>query len=76
MSRNELMERLHAAGVATRRGVMASHRERTFADDPVAPLPNTEWLADNAVILPMYHSMTTTELETVVEAIGEVADGS
>jgi dTDP-4-amino-4,6-dideoxygalactose transaminase len=69
------MEKLHEAGVATRRGVMAAHREPTFDDHDAAPLPNTEWLADRAMIMPMYHSMTESDLGMVVDRIGRVADG-
>lgn len=74
-TRNQLMESLHRGGIATRRGVMAAHREAAFRDNAAPPLPNTELLADRAVILPMYHSMTEGDIETVVDAIVRVGNG-
>ena len=44
LARNAVMDRLHAMGVPTRRGVMASHLEPPYQSIN-ADLPNTEMLA-------------------------------
>ena len=65
ISRDDLMQYLLDKGIATRRGIMAIHREecyglrRTF-------LPSTERLADNALLLPLYPLMTIQESEYVI----------
>ncbi len=73
LGRNELIEHLHAAGISTRRGVMAAHRETAYLDYPKAELPVTERLADSSIILPLYHGMTEADIERVVIQIRGVA---
>jgi perosamine synthetase len=69
VGRDELMARLQDAGISTRRGVMAAHREPAFAGVQVEPLPNTEYLTDNSIILPLYHQMTEADIERVATAV-------
>lgn len=73
LSRDELMTALHNEGIATRRGVMASHREPTFADDAHPVLPVTDYLADHTMILPLYHEMTESDVDRVVAAVATAA---
>ena len=73
LGRNELIEHLHAAGISTRRGVMAAHRETAYLDYPKGELPVTERLADSSIILPLYHGMTEADIERVVIQIRGVA---
>jgi perosamine synthetase len=73
VGRDDLMQRLQAAGVSTRRGVMAAHREPAFAGMPVEPLPNTEYLTDNSIILPLFHQMTEGDIERVATAVAAAA---
>jgi dTDP-4-amino-4,6-dideoxygalactose transaminase len=68
-SRDELMAEMHDRGISTRRGIMAAHLEPAFAGHPHAPLPNTERLTHESMILPMYHDMTDDEIETVTAAM-------
>jgi perosamine synthetase len=67
LSRARLMQRLMAAGIATRRGVMTIHREKAYRDDyPDLVLPVTEDLSDRSVILPLFVGMTDDQVAHVV----------
>jgi perosamine synthetase len=66
--RNGLMEALHAAGIATRRGVMASHLELPYrAMD--ARLPATEAAAAECLQLPIHSGMGEVETERVLAVL-------
>ena len=69
MQRDDLMKALLAEGISSRRGVMAAHREPAFADHPRILLPNTEYVTDRSIILPLYHQMTTTDIERVAAVV-------
>jgi perosamine synthetase len=69
VERNELMAALSAEGISSRRGVMASHREPAYADHPSQPLPNTDFITNHSIILPMYHQMTSDDIEKVASII-------
>jgi len=75
VGRDDLIARLHAEGISTRRGVMAAHREPTFRDHPHGDLSVTEVLADTAIILPLFHDMTESDVARVVAAMARGADG-
>ena len=65
---NGLMEKLHAVGVATRRGVMASHLEPPYrAMD--SRLPATEAAAAECLQLPIHAGMGEAETEQVLAAL-------
>jgi len=67
-ARNAVMDRLFEAGIPTRRGVMASHREAPYA--PLrAQLPVTEALADSTLQLPMHSDLTAPQQTRIVEAL-------
>lgn len=71
-TRDGVMARMRERGVATRRGVMAVHREepyRRFA--PPGGLPVTEAVADGTITIPLFPDMTEEEEERVVEALLE-----
>jgi dTDP-4-amino-4,6-dideoxygalactose transaminase len=67
-SRDQVMQEMLEAGVATRRGVMAVHLEpyyrRLF---PRVALPVTETAARQTILLPIYATMTESEQEYVIE---------
>jgi perosamine synthetase len=67
--RDDLMKALLAEGISSRRGVMAAHREPAFADHPRTSLPNTEYVTDRSIILPLYHQMTTADIERVAAVV-------
>jgi dTDP-4-amino-4,6-dideoxygalactose transaminase len=69
-TRDELMQRMLEAGVATRRGVMAIHLEPYYAKRfPGVKLPVTETAARDTVLLPIYATMTQEEQDYVVEQL-------
>ena len=70
----EVMQRMLERGVATRRGIMCSHREEAY--------PNTSWRSggelkeseaaqDRCVLLPLYPAMTEGEQDQVLAALSE-----
>jgi perosamine synthetase len=68
VERNALMERLHAEGIATRRGVMASHLELPYRELGYQ-LPATERAAAECLQLPIYAGMTELDADIVLSAI-------
>ena len=78
LTREQLLEVLAAADVSARRGIMASHRQPAYADRDTgsAPLPVTEHLTDNTLILPVFHQLTEAELTQVVDALIGASTGS
>lgn len=78
LTREQLLAALAAADVSARRGIMAAHRQPAYVDrDPeCVPLPVTEHLTDNTLILPVFHQLTEAELTQVVEALTVAANGS
>jgi len=57
-------------GVATRRGIMCSHREAAYADIPCPwPLPESERAQDHSIILPLYHQLTEADQDYVVDTL-------
>ena len=74
LSRVAIMEALHARGIATRRGVMASHLEPPYLGIG-AMLPHTERAAARCLQLPMHSSMTEAEADQVLDALDSVLRG-
>jgi perosamine synthetase len=66
--RTALMARLHAEGISTRRGVMASHLEPPYRDVGYH-LPATERAADECLQLPMHAGMSEADANTVLAGI-------
>ncbi len=65
-----IMQFLLDRGVATRRGVMCSHREEAYANIPCPwPLPESEQAQDHSIVLPLYHQMTEEDQDYVVEML-------
>jgi dTDP-4-amino-4,6-dideoxygalactose transaminase len=66
----EVMQELLDAGIATRRGIMCSHREAPYAGEPLrAPLPNSEAAQERCILLPLYPQITSEEQEAVASAL-------
>lgn len=72
LARNAVMDRLHAMGVPTRRGVMASHLEPPYQSIN-ADLPNTEMLAARTLQLPIHPSLDQAQQDRVLAALDAVA---
>lgn len=75
-TRDELMAELQAAGISSRRGIMATHLEPAFADRDHAPLPITERLARSSIILPLFHQMTEADQDRVAGVVRRVLCGA
>jgi perosamine synthetase len=73
LGRNELMRALAERGVSSRRGIMAAHLEPAFAGHPAAPLPATERITRQSLLLPMFHEMTPSDQERVIGSIREAS---
>ncbi|MBG6056113.1 dTDP-4-amino-4,6-dideoxygalactose transaminase [Salinibacterium sp. CAN_S4] len=75
LTREQLIEALAEADVSARRGIMAAHRQPAYEhrDTGSVPLPITEHLSDNTLILPVYHQLTEAELAQVIDALAEAA---
>ncbi|CUR57076.1 Polysaccharide biosynthesis protein [metagenome] len=69
LDREELMMHLAAAGISARRGIMAAHRQPAHSHRAHIPLPVTERLNDQTLILPLYHQMTSSEQARVCDAL-------
>jgi perosamine synthetase len=68
LDRNGLMEALFKEGIATRRGVMASHLEAPYRDRAIV-LPLTEKAAAECLQLPMHSGLTDEEVDRVLAAL-------
>jgi perosamine synthetase len=68
VDRNGLMQALHEQGIATRRGVMASHREPPYRHLN-ADLPMTDRAAAECLQLPMHAGLSDTDVESVIAAL-------
>jgi dTDP-4-amino-4,6-dideoxygalactose transaminase len=65
-----VMQIMLDAGIATRRGIMCSHREAVYAKAPLrVPLPHSEAAQDQCIILPLYPQMTSAEQEQVAAVL-------
>src|SRR4029077_3924202 len=70
VSRDALMQRLLDHGIATRRGIMATHREAPYrAARWDRELPATNAATDECIILPLFHQMSEEEQAFVLDAI-------
>lgn len=71
LERDGLLERLAAAGISARRGIMAAHRQPAYRgrDTGGASLAVTERLTDTTLILPLYHQLSESEQARVVEVL-------
>ncbi|MEU8617779.1 aminotransferase class I/II-fold pyridoxal phosphate-dependent enzyme [Streptomyces sp. NPDC048623] len=73
VARDELLTRLAESGISARRGIMASHLEPAYEGHPAAPLPVTERISRDSLILPLFHTLTEKQQDRVVAALREAA---
>ncbi|HEV8537203.1 MAG TPA: DegT/DnrJ/EryC1/StrS family aminotransferase [Candidatus Limnocylindria bacterium] len=72
LDREELMTRLLRRGIATRRGVMASHLEKVYRDRVgKVSLPVTEDASRMTMLIPLFATMTDEEQTYVISALRE-----
>jgi dTDP-4-amino-4,6-dideoxygalactose transaminase len=69
ISRDELMQRLLAEGICTRRGIMNSHQEPAYADLPCGPLPASESARDSVILLPLHDSLTAEQQTFIIDQL-------
>jgi perosamine synthetase len=65
-------------GVATRRGIMCSHREPAYQGGQyraAGPLTESESAQDHTMILPLFHQMTLEEQDRVVATLAQALGG-
>ena len=72
LSRSKLMSDLDQKGITTRRGIMTAHREAACSRFARNPLPVSENLSDNSLILPLYQGMSHAEQDYVIESLTQV----
>jgi perosamine synthetase len=65
ISRNDLMQKMLDAGVATRRGVMITHRETAYKHLNLS-LPFSEDATNQSIIIPLYVPMSEEEIDEVI----------
>ncbi|MEU6933136.1 aminotransferase class I/II-fold pyridoxal phosphate-dependent enzyme [Streptomyces sp. NPDC046374] len=73
VGRDELLAVLAEAGVSARRGIMAGHLEPAYAGHPAGPLPATERIARDSLILPLFHTLSEEQQDRVVAVLREAA---
>ena len=72
LDREQLMTNLLRRGIATRRGVMASHLEKTYTSRyGRVSLPVTEEATRTTLLIPLYATMTDEEQTYVIDALRE-----
>jgi perosamine synthetase len=69
----ELMRRLLADGIATRRGVMAIHQEGAYAGVTTGPLPRTDAATAETMMLPLFPGLTEAQQDYVVDRLASHA---
>ncbi|WP_284581446.1 DegT/DnrJ/EryC1/StrS family aminotransferase [Streptomyces sp. 2P-4] len=75
VGRDALLEALADAGISARRGIMAAHLEPAYAGHTAAPLPVTERISRNSLILPLFHTMTHAQQDRVAAVLHAQAGG-
>lgn len=74
--RNEIMQKLLDQAVASRRGIMTTHRETAYKTEyATAQLPVSESAADNSIILPLYIPMKDEDIQTVIDLFRKILNG-
>jgi perosamine synthetase len=67
-----VMQRLLDRGIATRRGIMCSHREKPYSDDARCnELPKSELAQDHSLLLPIYAQLSEDDQAQVADALRE-----
>ncbi len=66
--RNKLREYIHAAGIQTSVHYPAAHKFSTFVECG-AVLPQTEYVTDNEVTLPMYAALTMEQVDFISDTL-------
>jgi perosamine synthetase len=73
IERDELLQVLLDGGISARRGIMAAHREPAYAAHPHIALPVTERMTARTLILPLYHQISLTDQNRVIDLLHRAA---
>ncbi|MFY1651931.1 DegT/DnrJ/EryC1/StrS family aminotransferase [Solwaraspora sp. WMMB762] len=73
VGRDDVLTGLSDAGVSARRGIMAAHLEPAYAHVTPAPLPVTERLTRDSLILPLHHALTEADQDHIVAVLRKLA---
>jgi dTDP-4-amino-4,6-dideoxygalactose transaminase len=70
VDQKQVMQSLLDQGIATRRGIMCSHREPAYADEKQRhDLHQSELAQDHSILLPIYAQMTDDDLVRITNAL-------
>jgi len=73
LGRNDVMQQMLDVGIATRRGVMTSHRESAYAEECKGlSLPMSEEASDRSIVLPLYVPMSDEEVTYVIKHLRRI----
>ncbi len=72
LDRNTLMQKMLDENIATRRGVMTTHRESAYKNHPYSNLEVSEHASDNTIVLPLYVPMSQAEVDRVINVFKEL----
>ena len=68
--RDALMQEMLEKGISTRRSIMAIHREAPYRSERwERSLPQTNLATETGFILPLFHQMTETDQDYVIDAL-------
>ena len=73
-----IMQELLDAGIATRRGAMNAHMEKAYPPGTwrsMGPLPESEDAQDTGIVLPLFHQLTESDQDRVIEQVTRAAGG-
>ena len=72
VDQKQVMQSLLNDGIASRRGIMCSHREPAYSKESwgmVGPLCESEKAQDECVLLPLFHQLTLEEQERIASRL-------
>jgi dTDP-4-amino-4,6-dideoxygalactose transaminase len=77
VSQKKVMQKMLEDGIATRRGIMCTHREPAYRREKwrAGSLKKSEAAQDRGLILPLYHTMTVEEQDRVIESLASALAG-
>jgi dTDP-4-amino-4,6-dideoxygalactose transaminase len=66
--RDAIRDKIHAAGIQTSVHYPAVHRFSIYKDYP-AVLPQTEYVTDHEITLPMYAALSETQIDFICQTV-------
>jgi len=73
--RDEVIEALLAQDIASKPALRAAHHEPAFQGHPHGPLPVTDQIHRDGLLLPLFHEMTDEQQTRVIDAVSSVVVG-